>query len=194
MRLAFVTNKCILRRKTDMAEEQNTTGKRLKFGKKKLIIIVAALLLLLGIGGGVTFYLQSNEPDPMAEGVGEGEGMLEDEETSFFSFGKPKALYHELRPEFIVTFEANSRQRYVQLNVTLVTRDDEIIAVLANNDPVIRNTLVLLFSKQSYLGLQTREGKEMLRRAATKAIQDLMMKEIGKKGIETVLFTNFVMQ
>lgn len=178
-----------------MADEENATEEAPKSGKKKLIIIiVAALLLLGGIGGGVMFYLQSSEPEPMAEGEGDGEDMLEEEETSFFGSGKPKALYHDIRPEFIVTFEANSRQRYVQLNVTLVARDEEIIAVLVNNDPVIRNTLVLLFSKQSYLELQTREGKEMLRKTATKAIQDLMMKEIGQKGIETVLFTNFVMQ
>ncbi|MFT4711907.1 MAG: flagellar FliL protein [Candidatus Azotimanducaceae bacterium] len=177
-----------------MAEEENTKeGKMGKFGKKKLIIIiVAALLLLGGIGGGVMFYLQSNEPEPIAEG-GDDDLLLEDD-TSFFSSDRPKALYHDLRPEFIVTFEANSRQRYVQLNVTLVARDEEIIAVLVNNDPVIRNTLVLLFSKQDYLKLQTREGKEVLRKTATKALQDLMMKEIGEKGVETVLFTNFVMQ
>ncbi len=177
-----------------MAEEENTEEEQEpKSGKKKLIIIiVAAVLLLGGIGGGAWFFLMSGETEEVVEGE-EGE-MVEEEGMSFFGDDNPKALYHELRPEFIVTFEANSRQRYVQLNVTLVTRDEEIIGVLVNNDPVIRNTLVLLFSKQDYLELQTREGKEMLKKSATKAIQDLMMKEIGKKGVETVLFTNFVMQ
>jgi len=177
-----------------MAEQENTEEELApKSGKKKLIIIiVAALLLVGGIGGGAMFFLQSDQPEEMVEG--EGVEMVEEEETSFFGSDNPKALYHELRPEFIVTFEANSRQRYVQLNVTLVTRDEEIIPILANNDPVVRNTLVLLFAKQNYLELQTREGKEMLKKAATKAVQDLMVKEIGNKGIETVLFTNFVMQ
>ena len=176
-----------------MADEENTEEEQPKSGKKKLIIIiVAAVLLLGGIGGGVWFYLQPGETEELAEGE-EGE-VIEEEGSSFFGDDNPKALYHELRPEFIVTFEANSRQRYVQMNVTLVTRDEEIISVLVNNDPVIRNTLVLLFSKQDYLELQTREGKEMLKKSATKALQNLMMKEIGKKGVETVLFTNFVMQ
>jgi len=177
-----------------MADEDNTEEvQEPKSGKKKLIIIIlAALLLLGGIGGGLMFFLQPDEPQEMP--VAEDGEMAEVQESSFFGDDNPKALYKELRPEFIVTFEANGRQRYVQLNVTLVTRDEEIIPILANNDPVVRNTLVLLFAKQNYLELQTREGKEMLKKSATKAIQDLMVKEIGKKGIETVLFTNFVMQ
>jgi flagellar FliL protein len=60
--------------------------------------------------------------------------------------------------------------------------------------PMIRNALVLQFGGQVYADLQTAEGKELLRQQALENIQNLLQQEIGKPGVEQVLFTNFVMQ
>ena len=172
-------------------EEQETSG-----GKKKLIIIgAAALVLLLGVGGGVYwFFFMNQEPEMVAEDgteiVEEGEG----EEGGFFASGPGKAHYHKLKPKFTTTFEANSRQRYMQVEITLVTRDEEVLPELINHQPLIRNALVLLLANQDYLALQTLEGKSDLRLAANTAVQEILTREIGKPGIERVLFTDFVMQ
>ena len=60
--------------------------------------------------------------------------------------------------------------------------------------PAIRNALVMLLSGQSFETLQTPEGKEALREQALVKIQEVLQQEIGKPGIEQVLFVNFVMQ
>ena len=42
--------------------------------------------------------------------------------------------------------------------------------------------------------LKTNEGKEALQLAALEVCQEVMQKEIGKPGIEQILFTDFVLQ
>jgi flagellar FliL protein len=82
----------------------------------------------------------------------------------------------------------------MQVQVTVVTRDPATIAGLDKHDPLIRNALIMVFSAQDYLKLQTREGKVKLRLEATEKIQELLLVETGNEGIETVLFTNLVLQ
>ena len=162
--------------------------------KKKFIIVgIVAVCLLTGIGGGLFLYMNSN--DKTAVVLVDGEVVEADDDSGgFFSSGKKKAIYHKLRPQFITTFEANSRQRYVQMEVTLVTRNEEIVNALITHNPLIRNALVLVMGKQNYLELQTLAGKEKLRQAALTAVRGVLKKETGSGGVEKVLFTNFVMQ
>ena len=159
--------------------------------KRKIIIAVVALLFLGGSGAGAYWYLNSGEVDQMAAA----DSDVEDEDSgSLFSAGKEKAIYHRLRPNFVTTFEANSKQRYVQMEVTLVTRQKEVIGALITHKPVVRNALVRVIGAQNYLELQTLDGKEKLRAAALAAVQEVLIQEMGSAGVEKVLFTNFVMQ
>lgn len=160
--------------------------------RKKLIIIGAAVVVLLAaVGGGAFWFLSgSDEPPPVVE---EGAEVVEEEKGSF-ARGAGKAIYYKLKPDFVTTFEANSRQRYVQLEVTLVTRDEAVLKDLRQHQPLIRNALVMLIAEQDYLELQTQEGKAALRDAAVVCVQDILKAEIGIPGIDQVLFTEFVMQ
>jgi len=60
--------------------------------------------------------------------------------------------------------------------------------------PVIRNSLVMLFSGQKYEDVATREGKERLRQQTLAEIRKVLEERTGKPGIEDVYFTAFVMQ
>ena len=108
----------------DLAPEgQETSG-----GKKKLIIIgAAALVLLLAVGGGAYwFFFMGAEPEMAEDGT---EIVEEGEADGLFATGPGKAHYHKLKPKFTTTFEANSRQRYMQVEITLVTRDEEVLGL-----------------------------------------------------------------
>lgn len=182
---------------TDELEAELNKG----LSKNKLIIIAVVALLLMGAaGGGVWYYLNMTPADnaEVVEGAvdseeGEADGVVEGEAVVFAGAGQ-RAIYHRLRPAFVVTFDANNRQRYMQAEVTVVTRNGEAVAAISSHDPLIRNALVMLFSRQDFLDLQTAEGKRQLKLDATKTIQDLLLEETGVEGIEDVLFTNFVMQ
>ncbi len=94
----------------------------------------------------------------------------------------------------MVNFNYNGRQRYMQVTVALMARDQAALDALKVHMPVLRNNLVMLFSSQDFESLTSSVGKEMLRQKATASVQELAQKEVGKTVIEQVLFTNFVLQ
>ncbi|MDH4581027.1 flagellar basal body-associated protein FliL [Pseudomonas sp. BN415] len=153
--------------------------------KLKLIILgVVALLLAIGLSVGATWFFLS--------GGDKGAEPAKEEATSAPT--KQPAIYQELAPAFVVNFNQNGRQRYMQVSVALMTRDQAQMDALKVHMPVLRNKLVMLFSSQNFETLATPVGKEMLRQQATATVQELAKQETGAMTVEQVLFTNFVLQ
>lgn len=153
-------------------------------GKLKLIIIaVVALLLAVGLSVGATWFIMhksESAPDPAA--------------AAAVTDAKPVAVYEPLTPAFVVNFNANGRQRYMQVSITMLSRNAADMEALKAHMPVIRNNLVMLFAGIPFESLATPVGQEMLRQKATASIQEVAQKELGKTVIEQLLFTNFVLQ
>ena len=156
-------------------------------GKLKLIIvIVLGLLLAVGVSVGATLYFMSR---------GESEQPADETAKADAAPQRQAAIYEVLAPAFIVNFtNAGGRQRYMQVSVALMSRDQAALDGLKEHMPLLRNQLVMLFSSQDFASLATPVGQEMLRQQATASVQELAQKEIGKLAIEQVLFTNFVLQ
>ncbi len=126
------------------------------------------------------------------------------------------AIYYPLKPNFTVNYDVNGRQRFLQAELTLMYRDEAVKKVFEDHMPEVRNGLVMLLSSQVFDELQTAEGKEKLRAAALKVVQDIIAKETAAgaakdepeedeeedkpkelkavPNIEQILFTQFVMQ
>jgi flagellar FliL protein len=125
------------------------------------------------------------------------------------------AIYYPMKPNFTVNFDVNGRQRFLQVELTLMYRDPAVVTTLELHMPAVRNGLVMLLSSQVFEELQTPEGKEKLRAAALQSVQDIIAKEESasaekskekddekakekskkpQPNIEQVLFTQFVMQ
>ena len=150
-------------------------------GKLKLIIlIVVAVLLAIGLSVGATGYFMHS---PKSEAVPQADVNV-----------KLPALYEPMAPAFVVNFNANGRQRYMQVSVTLQARDPADLKALMVHIPVIRNNLVMLFSGQAFDDLATPVGQEILRQKTTASVQEVAQKELGKVVIDQALFTNFVLQ
>lgn len=149
-------------------------------GKKKLIIIIALFLVLVG-GGVATYFFLFSGSDDSAKSAEE-------------ALANEPSTYLALDPAFTVDFMVGGKQRYVQLNMSLKSKSVEQINAVTLHMPLIRNSLVLLFSSQSFDELQTADGKMALKTAALDAINGILEQETGQGGIDAVLFTNFVMQ
>ena len=150
-------------------------------GKLKLIIlIVVAVLLAIGLSVGATWYFMHS---PKSEAVPQADVNV-----------KLPALYEPMAPAFVVNFNANGRQRYMQVSVTLQARDPADLKALMVHIPVIRNNLVMLFSGQAFDDLATPVGQEILRQKTTASVQEVAQKELGKVVVDQALFTNFVLQ
>lgn len=85
---------------------------------------------------------------------------------------KPAAIYEALAPAFVVNFNQNGRQRYMQVSITLQARNQADLDALKVHMPVIRNNLVMMFSGQGFDTLAgSPVGQEMLRQKATAVVQ-----------------------
>lgn len=157
------------------AVEGEEGGEGAPKSKKLLIIIIAAVLVL---GGGAAFFLMGGKKaDAKAE-----HPVL-------------PPIYVNLDPPFVVNFEAESMVRFLQVTVSVMTRDPHGEEILKKNDPRIRNDLLMLLSNQHYSDISTREGKEKLRLASLEAVRAVVKSAGGEaEKIEDLYFTAFVMQ
>jgi len=165
--------------KSDAAVKDPATKGKLKL----IIVIVVALLLAIGVSVGATWYfMHSAQSKPAADVAQAG------------PVGKQPAIFESMAPAFVANFNQNGRQRYMQVSITMLSRNQADLDALKVHMPVIRNNLVMLFSGQDFATLASPVGQEMLRQKATASVQEVAQKELGKVVIEQLLFTNFVLQ
>lgn len=155
-------------------------------GKKRLIILITAIIAIIAISIGSTIgVLKFLAAKDAAEQQAAAENSVPTSQP---------AVYYPLKPPLMVSFSVRGRARFVQAELTLMTRDPSVISTVELHQSMILNALNMLIGGQSFEELQTAEGKELLRQQCLQEIQRLLQKEIGKPGIEQVLFTSFVMQ
>lgn len=153
-----------------------------KDGTRKLIVLICVgFVALLLSAVGLTYALLSKDTE-------------RDTSSNPVELGRLPALYQPLEPAFTVNYAQGNRQRYMQVNVVLMGRSPQAMAVVSEHAPLIRNRLVMLFGSADFDQLMSAEGKEQLREQATRAVQTLMEQELGQPVIESVLFTNLVLQ
>jgi flagellar protein FliL len=153
-------------------------------GGKKGLIIGVILLLVLGGGGFAAFKLLGHkEADPKAKKEGAKKEQL------------LPARYVTLDPPFVVNFEAESSVRFLQITIGIMTRDPEIEKILKDNDPRIRNDLLMILGGQNYESVSKLEGKEALRTRSLDSVRAVVKDSGGEPAkVEALYFTSFVMQ
>ncbi len=108
-------------------------------------------------------------------------------------------LYYALPQEVMVNvLDQSGRQRFLQVGVSMMTHDPDMLEQLKKHSPMIQDRLVMLFSAQSYGDLRSPEGKDRLRVEALKTVRQLLSRNpegpAGQRGVEDLFFTSFVMQ
>lgn len=169
-------------------DAENGEGK--KSSKLKLILFIVLGLVIVGGGGaGAAFYFLSDDSS-------QEEAVAQAEEP-----GSKVAIYTKVRtkegkPMFVVTLqpEGDERPHYMQAYVELKSRDQVVADTLTLHMPLVVSRVNNLFATQRFSELKSVEGKSLLRARATELVQEIMLEKLGKPGVETVLFTNFVMQ
>ncbi len=169
-----------------MAEDDKKNEGQEEGGKsKKKIIIIIAIVVILSIGlsvGATLFFLKGDSGDAAQQAEVPAEEI------------KKPAVYLDVKPPFVVTYDVSGRQRYMQVFVSIQSRDQSSLDLIELHMPLIRNKLIMLFSGQDFEKLQTPEGKESLRTDSLSLINEMLEKEASDTTVEQVLFTNFVMQ
>jgi flagellar FliL protein len=85
--------------------------------------------------------------------------------------------------------------RFLQVTISIMTRDAPTSEVLKKNDPRIRNDLLMLLGNQPYEAISTREGKEKLQAQSLESVRSVVTSAGGESDkVEALYFTAFVMQ
>ena len=153
-----------------------------KGGKKGLIIMIAAVLVLGGGGFGAWKAFSGKKADAKEAKEEEHKEVL-------------PPVYVNLDPPFVVNFEAEAAVRFLQVTVSIMTRDPETEKLLKDNDARVRNDMLMILSGQNYASVSSNDGKEALRAKCLEAVRTIIKDMRGKsEKIEALYFTSFVMQ
>lgn len=164
-----------------MAEAEDTEEQ--SGGKGKIIIFAVVLLVAIAASVAGTWFFIGGGDDDEAAGT---EEVVEQ--------GPQTALYYNLRPNFVVNFLAGSKPRYLQTELTVMARREEVIDSIIAHSPLIRAQIVDHLSNVDFASIQTNEGKELLREELRELIDVELEAQQGTPGVTEILITNFVLQ
>jgi len=104
------------------------------------------------------------------------------------------AIYYDFEPPFVVNYQWQGDQRYVQIGMSVMTRNPTTAEVIDRNMSLVRNNLILILGSQDFSLMRSDEGKETLKRLILAELQRVLATEMDEPDIEQVLFTRFVVQ
>ncbi|WP_428775192.1 flagellar basal body-associated FliL family protein [Vibrio sp.] len=152
-----------------------------------LAIVTSALVSALTVVGGV-WYLQQSQQD-------DGKGLFSGSALSFLS--QPEASnrpsFHSLE-KLVLSVKGKKMTHFVMLELAVETRNPEGIKDIDDYMPVVRNSLVKLFSNKHYEQLQGEGAVESLQNEVKQTILQAFAKTDLVRDIDDVLLTKYVVQ
>lgn len=170
-----------------MAKQDQSDGKG-KGGNAKLIILLTLLVMVLVGGAVATTLFLTGALGPQAQAVADASA------PSRPSIPQSPAQYLSLDPPLVLAFDHEGQTRFAQISLSAMARSEATIEAVEAHLPRIRNSLIMLFSTQSFQSLETTAGKEAVREQALEAVREILRAETEVADVEALYFTNFVMQ
>ncbi|MDF0532981.1 flagellar basal body-associated protein FliL [Shewanella sp. A32] len=162
----------------DEKDKSKSKRKLLIFGGiGLLVLIVIAVVLWLFLGG------EKKDAAPASDAV-----KTEQKDTT------REAYYVAMPRPFLFNLPGNNQTRVVEIKVQLMVRGSDDDTVLKKHIPLVEDALLTTFSSASVDKLSTQAGKDELRQLALLNVQNTLQPVTGRKLVEKVLFTGFVMQ
>lgn len=152
--------------------------------KKKLFIIIGIVVVLLLAGGGAAWIFLAGGEEPVAESAEQVEKKVSVEEAFYVALPRP----------FLFNLPGPKRARLVEIKVQLMVRGSDDNTTTMKHIPLIEDALLTTFSGAEIQKLSTQAGKDEMRQQALLNVQNTLQPITGRKVVEKVLFTGFVMQ
>lgn len=108
----------------------------------------------------------------------------------------PSAIYYAITEPFTINFlsQSNQKARYLQIKVSLMAHDQDIIDQAELNLPMLQDELRTLFSEQTFDAVSSVEGRKAIQASALETIKAVLKEETGKDNLDAVYFTSFIVQ
>jgi len=102
--------------------------------------------------------------------------------------------YYELSPPFVVNLQTNERRmRFLQVRLQVLGSPSAITEVQTHNAP-LRDVIITSLSSQTRDSINTPKKKKALQNKVQEEVEKVLKELTGKKQIEGLYFTNFVIQ
>ena len=150
---------------------------------KKIILIAGGGLLFSAINIGGSVFLTRALAPPMAAATAMVAEPLPEE-----------VFYHNIQPEFVVNFPGKAQTQFLMIEMVVATHDNEVLTVLKDHDPELRNSLLMMLADEKSEPLKTAEGKQLLREKALVKINEMVTTHYKADRIKDVFITRLVMQ
>jgi flagellar FliL protein len=106
---------------------------------------------------------------------------------------KKPVAYFSLKPSIISNVQGQAH--YARCDIQLMTRDEQNLKEIELHAPALRHELLLMLGDQKGEALLTPAGREGFRKQALAAINKVLEKQTGKKGlVDDLFFTSFFVQ
>ncbi len=106
--------------------------------------------------------------------------------------GAATVAYHAIEPSIIANLTGGPR--YIRCDVQLKTDDSTSLPEIELHTPAIRHAILLLMAGQNGKQLQTRDGKEALRKSTLESVKTTLKDLTGKELITDLYFTSYYVQ
>ncbi len=186
----------------DASEEEEVSPAKSGVGLKNIILFAAIAMLMSAVGAGATYFLLSGKDNPVGDEVVEPEkngvaktAPKKPNAKKQTATPKEPAIYSQLSPPFVVTFQSQGQLRYMQINLSAMARDQKTIDQVEHDMPAIRDAIIQTLSGQDFETLSSVEGKEKMRKDLLQATRRIV--NDGKKlehDVEAIFITGLVMQ
>ena len=107
---------------------------------------------------------------------------------------KANYAYLGLEPDIVTNFISPSARKlgYVRVTVELMINDADQLEIAEYHMPLLRATTIEIFGQQTAEKVKSLTGREDIRLAILKALQDHMKRETGAEIIKNVIFTKYL--
>ena len=105
-----------------------------------------------------------------------------------------RPMYYDMRPLVVNIASGAARNRYLKIRPSLEVPQRSHFDEMTDLEPLIRNSLLSLYSQTTPQDLLGDEGFENLRQQSFEALQGMLEEQTGDLMLSGVLFTEYVIQ
>lgn len=162
--------------------EAGSPAKESTGGKKKMVLLILVAILSIGAGvGGTWYFMQSQQGE-------EDEEPKKKKKKKPIEFIKFEPFTVNLHPE------EDGERHYLQVEISLKVNQTEVVGIIKEKMPEIRNKILLLLSSKRASEIFNLEGKQQLGKSIVEEIQLIVGDEDLSEDVKEALFISFIIQ
>lgn len=158
-----------------MAEEaeQAEAAVRKSTDKSVMAMLIFLAFVLIAVAGGAAWMFVQQE--------NEGANSLE------------RPHFMKMDP-FIITLKSESRPHYLQIKLSLMSRNPKVLGKLENYRPMIRNEIIRFLNTLSYADVLKPEAPDAIRSESINRVNQLLAEEQVRVTLDDLIITDLVIQ